>query len=75
MDSIPSRVSPTNRSSSRELDSNAELYRKEVIALGQEVDYLKKEINVLEAAKYKAYIRISELLQEISDLNSASEQE
>jgi hypothetical protein len=42
-------------------DSNAEIYRKELIALSHENKMLKESIKILEAEKYNAYKRIAEL--------------
>jgi len=42
-------------------DSNAEIYRRELISLRSENTMLKKSIKTLEEEKYNAYKRIAEL--------------
>ena len=42
-------------------DSNAEIYRREMISLKRENDMLRQSIKTLEAEKYNAYKRIADL--------------
>jgi len=50
--------------------SNAERYREMLVAANTEIDHLKSAIHDLEEAKYGAYKRINELLQEVSNLST-----
>lgn len=74
MERIPDRVSSKRPAATIDPhDNNIEIYRKQVISAHQQIDLLKKEIHSLEEQKYKAFIRIKELCEEVSLLSSASE--
>ena len=48
-------------------DSNAELYRKQLLAQEHTIDHLRSEVRKLEEAKYQAYKRINELTGQLNE--------